>query len=97
MSVSEPVIRDERTEAVENTSYRWAYFLLTYALLFDVMYRSFIRHDSAWDLMALVVVSGVLCTVYQAKQKILSQGWVMKLILAAGIAGVIAAILAMTR
>jgi hypothetical protein len=89
------VERDERTVAVENASYRWAYALLVYALLVDVMYRSLARQEAAWDLMALVIVGGVVCTVYQARQKILSHGWVMKAVLGACIAAVIAAVLAM--
>jgi hypothetical protein len=97
MSTPECVERDERTVAVENASYRWAYLLLTYALLVDVMYRGMIRHEATWDLMALVVVGGAVCTVYQARQKILVHGWVMKAVLVACIAGVIAAVLAMTR
>lgn len=96
MSTLQSVERDERTVAVENVSYRWAYLLLTYALLVDVMYRSLVRHEATWDLMALVIVGGAICTVYQARQKILARGWVMKVVLASCIAGVIAAILAMT-
>jgi hypothetical protein len=96
MSTTECVERDERTVAIENASYRWAYLLLTYALLVDVMYRSLVRHESAWDLMALVIVGGAVCTVYQARQKILAHGWMMKTLLAVCIAVVIAAILAVT-
>jgi hypothetical protein len=95
MTTSGYVERDERTVAVENASYRWAYFLLTYALLISVMYRSLIRHEAAWDLMALVIVGGLVCTVYQARHKILAHSWVMKTVLVACIAGVIAALLVM--
>jgi hypothetical protein len=99
MSTPQAVERDERTVAVENASYRWAYLLLTYALLVDVMYRGLFRHEAAWDLMALVVVGGAICTVYQASQKTLVHGWVMKAVLGAVIAAVsafIAAFVAMT-
>jgi len=96
MSTPEFVERDERTVAVENASYRWAYLLLSYALLVDVMYRSLIRHEAAWDLMALVIAGGTVCTVYQFRQKILAHRWVMKAVLGACIAVVVAAILAMT-
>ena len=95
MSTSQDVERDERTVAVENASYRWAYGVLTYALLVDVMYRGLFRHEAAWDLMALVIVGGAICTVYQARQRILVHGWVMKAVLVACVAGVIAAVLAM--
>jgi hypothetical protein len=90
------VERDERTVAVENTSYRWAYSLLAYALLVDVMCRALFRHEAAWDLMAFVVVGGVVATVYQARQRILTQGWVMKVVLAGCIAAVIAALVAIS-
>jgi len=50
MSAPECVERDERTVAVENASYRWAYLLLTYALLVDVMYRSLVRHEASPDI-----------------------------------------------
>ncbi len=89
--------RDERTVAVENASYRWAYLVVTYALLVDVMYRGLFRNDAAWDLMALVIGGGIFCLVYQARQKILAHGWVMKAVLGACVAGVIAAVLTMIR
>jgi hypothetical protein len=95
MSTTERVQRDERTVAVENASYRWAYTLLTYALLVDVMVRSLARNEAAWDLMALVIVGGFVCAAYQARHKILARGWVMKVVLAACVAGVLAAIVAM--
>jgi hypothetical protein len=46
-------------------------------------------------LLALVVVGGAACTVYQARQKILAHSWVMKAVLVACIAGVIAAVVAL--
>jgi hypothetical protein len=84
------VQRDERTVAVENAGYRWAYGALTYALLVDVMYRGLFRHEAAWDLMALVIVGGAICAVYQARQKTLGHGWAMKAVLVSVIAAVIA-------
>ena len=94
MSTPQCVERDERTLAVENASYRWAYLLLTYALLVDVMFRSLVRHEASWDLLALVVGGGIVCTVYQARQRILGHGWVLKAVLVACLAGVIAAVVA---
>ena len=49
MSTTSTVERDERTVAVENASYRWAYMLLTFALLLDVIFRSLYRQEGAWD------------------------------------------------
>src|SRR5262249_20047619 len=95
MSTAACVERNGRPLTVENASYRWAFLLVTYALLVDVMVRSLARQEAAWDLMALVVGGGVVCTAYQARQKILDRGWVMKAVLAACLAVTLAAILAM--
>jgi hypothetical protein len=95
MSTSQAVERDERTVAVENASYRWAYLLLSYALLVDVVYRSLVHREATWDLLALVILAGIVCTLYQAWQKILGHGWQMKAVLGVCIAGVIAGVLAM--
>ena len=97
MSTIPSVERDERTLAVENSSYRWGYLMLAYALLIDVMYRSFVRHEAAWDLVALVVGGGAVCAAYQARQKILSHSWAMRALLVACIAAVIAAIIAIVK
>jgi hypothetical protein len=93
------VERDERTVAVENASYRWAYILLINALLIDALYRAMVRHEAAWDLMALVVLGGATATIYQARQKTLSHGWGMKVALIAYMAAVfgIIAALALTQ
>lgn len=97
MSTHQVVERDERTLAVENSGYGWAYGLITYALLVDVMYRSFVRQEAAWDLMALVIGAGFFCTVYQARQKVLARGWFIKVMLVACVSFVVAAIVAITK
>ena len=74
MTTHQNVQRDERTVAVENASYRWACTFVSFALLIDVMYRGAVRNEAAWDLMALVIVPGILSSVYQARQKTLA-GW----------------------
>jgi hypothetical protein len=95
MNTNQSVIRDERTVAVENASYRWAFTFITFALLIDVVYRGAIRNEAAWDLLALACVPAIVCTMYQARQKILGHGWLRKMTLIACIAGVIAFIIAM--
>jgi hypothetical protein len=94
MSATPLVGRDERTVAVENAGYRWAFVLISFGLLIDVMYRGLVRHEAAWDLMALVILGGAVCTVYQARLKTLPHRWVMKGALIACLAGVIGAIVA---
>lgn len=83
MTTHEGVERDERTVAVENASYKWACSFLSFALLIDVVYRGAVRNEAAWDLMALVVVSGIICAVYQARQKTLAGGVALLLVCSA--------------
>ncbi len=94
MNTIDSVERDERTLAVENASYRWAYIFLAYALLIDVMYRGIVHDEAAWDLLAFVIVGGFVCTIYQARQKTLARGWVTQAVLIACVGGVIAALTA---
>lgn len=85
MSTHQIVERDERTVAVESASYKWAYIFISFALLIDVMYRGLVRNEAAWDLMALVVVGGAVCAVYQARQKTLPS-WIAVLLVCIAVA-----------
>ncbi len=91
MSAHEPVDRDERTVAVENAAFRWAYLLLTYALLIDVAARSLLRHEQSWDLLGLVVIGGILMAACQARHGLLQRKWA----LAVGASVVVGALAAM--
>ncbi len=91
------VIRDERTVAVENSSYRWAYLLLSFGLLAIVAYRGFIWRESSWDLLALVVLSGFVTTVYQGVHRVLSRRWILVAITTGLVAAVIAVAIAFLR
>jgi hypothetical protein len=93
MSTNSAVERDERTVAVENASYRLGYFLLYCGLLCDGFYRAIVRHEAPFDLLALVIVSGAVCTLYQAHQKALTHSRVKKMLLIALIWAVLGAIL----
>lgn len=74
MRTHESVQRDERTVAVENASYKWAGTFVVFALLIDGMYRGLVRNEAAWDLLALAVAPGVICTIYQACHKTVQWG-----------------------
>jgi len=93
MNAEQTLERDERTVAVENASYRWAAYFFSYALLIDAAYRGWMRHEAAWDLMALVVLGGGISIYYQGRQKTLGHGWGKKVALIACLAAVIALIL----
>ena len=76
------VARDERTILVENKSFSLGYIFMGFALLFDIMYRSFKFGQSSIDLFAIIVMSGLISTIYQLKNKILNKGWVKTITIA---------------
>ncbi len=81
MDTDQSVQRDERTVAVENASYRWAYGFVIFALFVDGMYRAAFRNEAAWDLLALAILPGLFCAFYQAWQGTLGDRWVRTVIL----------------
>jgi hypothetical protein len=97
MSAASTVQRDERTVAVENASYRWAYLFLSFGLLGLVAYRSFVNHESAWDLLALVVLGGVLSAAYQRVHRVLSRQWAATCLLSVVAAATLAVLMAWLR
>jgi hypothetical protein len=58
------VEKDERTTFIEYISYKIGYILITFALLLDVAYRSFMLNEAPWDLLALIIVSGLIMSLY---------------------------------
>ncbi|MDP2871480.1 MAG: hypothetical protein Q8P31_02960 [Bacillota bacterium] len=88
------VERDERTEAVENTSYRWGYVVANFGILLAVLRRSYYLSDASWDLMAIVLASGLIVTVIQVRGRIFGRVWVRSRVLAVVIAAVVAALIA---
>ena len=94
---TQPIMRDERTVATENASYRWAYLVLSFGLLVSTAYRAFVRHESAWDLIALVILGGAVATFYQGRGQVLSRRWAVASAAAALLALVIAVVLVLVR
>ncbi len=93
----QPVVCDERTTAVENASYRLGYLLLSFGILVSVAYRSFVWREASWDLLALVLLGGLVTTNYQVVHRILSRQWALFSAMAALIAAVIAAVIGFSR
>lgn len=91
MSTHQSVDRDERTEVVEKAGLVWAYNFLLFALLIDVMYRTWVLRESAWDLLALVVASGAVSWLYLMRHKALSHE-LKKVVLFAAAIGAVAAV-----
>jgi hypothetical protein len=69
--------RDERTVAVENASYRLGYMVLAFGILLSVAYRGLVLQEASWDLLALVVVSGLVTAIYQGGRTVLTRRWAM--------------------
>ena len=88
---------DERTLAVQNASYRWAYLVLTYGLLASIAWRAFARSESSWDLLALVIGSGAVATLYQGRWRILGTRWGRSAIVALVVGAVAAVAIAVAR
>ncbi|MCB8946261.1 MAG: hypothetical protein H6658_21150 [Ardenticatenaceae bacterium] len=89
---NQTVIRDERTIAVENSSYRLAYTVMSFGLLLIVAYRGFVWQEANWDLMALVILGGGIATLYQGSHKVLSPRWSVSVVLTMVMAAIVAVI-----
>jgi len=96
MMMSHALDRDERTVAVENASYRWGYLFVSFAVLVSVAYRAFALKQTSWDLLALVVIGGLVTTAYQRNQRILTPRWTRLTLLGMGLAAAAAAVLALS-
>lgn len=88
MKSSEVVTRDERTFAVENASFRLGYVVLNIGLLAAFGYRTLVRHEAPWDLLALWLVSGIVPLLYQDRQKATPHSRTKRLLLIALIWGI---------
>ena len=87
---SEETLRDERTVAVENAGYRWSYLALSFGLLGLTAYRSWVRGEAVWDLLALVVLGGAVNAVYQGARRVLKPRWLVVTIVTFVIAALVA-------
>jgi hypothetical protein len=97
MSTTPTVARDERTVAVENASYRWAYAFVTFGLLALVAYRSFVHNESPWDLMALVILGGFLSAAIQWFHRVLNGKWLAMCLLTFVASAALAALMVWLR
>lgn len=91
---NQTVLRDERTEIVENASYRLAYQIMAFGALIVVAYRGFLFQQSLWDLLFLVILSSAVATLYQRNKQVLPQGWKRVVVLIFVVSLILAAILA---
>jgi hypothetical protein len=86
-------VRDERTVVVEHANYRLACGFVLFALLLDVIYRSLVRQEARWDLLAIVIVGGVGCIMFEWKKTLTSRTFELLSVLLM-VVGVVAALIA---
>src|SRR5450755_52681 len=77
------VERDERTTAVENAGYKWAYLFLSFGILLIVGVRGTMNGNASWDLMALVVLGGGVHFVFRAFHRALYKRLALRVAVAA--------------
>ena len=88
------VLRDERETGVDRAADRLAYLVLSFGLLAIVAYRSFADGAASWDLLGLVVLGGLVGTLYRVAQRAVSREWTIGAVGTAVVALVVAAIVA---
>jgi hypothetical protein len=72
---------------------RIAYLAVSYGLLLSVAYRSFARGESAWDLLGLVVLGGIVGLAYRVSKGALSGRGTAMIAATVGIAIVVSGLL----
>ncbi len=83
-------VKDERATFIENVSCKFGYNLITYTLLIDVIYRALVLDEAAWDLLGIIIISGLVMTLYQYKQKILEKNWLKTVVISSLVSFVVA-------
>ena len=92
------VSRDERESSVDRRGDRLAYLVLSFGLLAIVAYRSFAEGEASWDLLGLVVLGGVVGTLYRRALRAVSREWAIVAIATGVVAlGVAAIVMFATR
>jgi hypothetical protein len=91
---STEIIKDERTRLIEDASYRIGFNIISFGVLLDIFIRSLLYpQESVWDLFALVVVSGFVATIYQARHKAIPPHFLRSMAILAVVSGVTAVVI----
>src|SRR5512147_2807696 len=67
--------RDERETGVDLAADRLAYLVLSFGTLAIVAYRGFVDGQASWDLLGLVVLSGIVGALYRLRQRVVTRRW----------------------
>lgn len=81
-----------RTNSILNTANSLGYAVVLFALLADIMVRSIIYHEGAWDLFAIIFLSGGVSIAYAIYHRCWRNVITRKTIVVAAVSGIIAAI-----
>jgi uncharacterized membrane protein HdeD (DUF308 family) len=90
------IARDERERSVDLAADRLAVLVLSFGILAIVAWRAFADREASWDLLGLLVLSGVIGTVYRYSKQATSVRLVSVMTLAGVIALITAIVLAVT-
>jgi hypothetical protein len=81
--------RDERETTVDLAADRLSYLVLAFGLLGVAAWRSF-AGESTWDLLGLVVLSGLAGLTYRYRMGVVTRSWATVAVIAAVAAAVVA-------
>jgi hypothetical protein len=90
------MVRDEREATVDAAADRLSYLVVSFGLLAVVAVRSFVHREASWDLLALVIVSGLVGTAVRAQRRVVTRRWLVVLAVTAAVAALVAAITLLT-
>lgn len=82
---------DEREIAIDRAADRIGYIVLAFGILLDVAYRSFARAEAGWDLLGLVVLSGIVSLGYRLRLGVRPRP-VLTIVAVAAVVGLIVAV-----
>jgi hypothetical protein len=88
------IARDERELSVDLAADRLAVMVLSFGILAIVAWRAFADSEASWDLLGLLILSGVVGTAYRVGKRATSVRLVSVMALAGAIALVVAIVLA---
>jgi hypothetical protein len=89
------VPRDERELSVDLAADRLSYLVVSFGLLGIVAWRSFAKDEAPWDLLTLVIVSGISGTLYRVWRGAASSRWLVVGFVAVAIALVVALVISL--
>lgn len=89
------ISRDEREQSVDLAADRLSFLVVAYGALILAAYRSFVLHEVAWDLLALVVVGGAAGLLYRLRSGVVTRPWTWVLAATVAAAAVAAVLIAL--